>query len=265
MKRLVAGLILLLSLGTPAIAYADQGPGYGGNADGLEVSWDKKPQDKALAAAPPPVPSDSNSGDSGATRDPQRIAMDGDSASLRIDGVGFRGLSEVSIQFGSQDPVAVRADTTGTVAATFPGTDAAAPGTTVVAIGRGPSGATRTLVGSVPPLPNGVNLMGLVPWVVALPIILLAAVGMLRRRPQQPVAVDDSGLLLAPPPAGLMVAQHPMPAPTGAPVVLPVPGPGHTPMPAPTGPPVALTGPTARPARGGARPSHRQPAAAVLR
>lgn len=244
MKRLIAGLILLLSLGTPGVAYSDQGPGYGGNADGLEVSWDKKPQDKALAAAPPPVPSDTNSRDSGPIRDPQRIALEGDSASLRIDGVGFRGLSEVAIQFGSQDPVAVRADTTGTVAATFPGTDAAAPGTTVVAIGRGPSGATRTLVGSVPPLPNGVNLMGFVPWVVALPIILLATVGMLRGRPQRPAEADDSALLLAPPAPGRMVAFHPMPAPTGR--------------------PVALTAPTSRPVPAGARPSHRQPAAAAL-
>jgi hypothetical protein len=228
-KRLVAGLILLLSLGTPAVAYAAQGPGYGGNADGLEVSWDEQPQDKALAAAPPPVPSDSNSGGSGPIRDPQRIVMEGDSASLRIDGVGFRGLSEVSIHFGSQDPVAVRADATGTVAATFPGTDAAAPGTTVVAIGRGPSGATRTLVGSVPPLPNGVDLMGLVPWVVALPIILLATVGMLRGRPPRPVGVDDPGIL--PAPAGLTVTP---------------------------------TAPIARPAPAGARPSRRQPAAAAL-
>ena len=36
---------------------------------------------------------------------------------------------------------------------TFPGHRHRCPGTTIVAIGRGPSGAIRTLVGSVPPCP----------------------------------------------------------------------------------------------------------------
>jgi hypothetical protein len=123
------------------------------------------------------------------------MAMSADASSLRVDGIGFRGLSEVVIQFGSQDPVAVRADQTGTVVADFPATDAAAPGTTVVAIGRSPSGATRTLVGSVPPLPHGVDLMGLVPWLIAAPVALIALAALARRRPQKVTPLpsgDDS-------------------------------------------------------------------------
>lgn len=182
MKRLVAALVLMLTLGMPAIAHAEQGPGYGGDADSLDVTW-KEPKDKAMAAGPPPVPS----GESGSADlpDPERMAMSAESASLRVDGVGFRGKSEVVIQFGSEDPIAVRADQTGTVVADFPATDAAAPGTTVVAIGRSPSGATRTLVGSVPPLPHGVDLMGLVPWLIAAPVALIALAALGRRRPQK--------------------------------------------------------------------------------
>jgi len=181
-KRLIAALVIVLTLGAPAIAHADQGPGYGGDADSLDVSW-KETKDKAMAAGPPPVPS----GESGSRDlpDPERMAMSPDSSSLRVDGIGFRGMSEVVIQFGSEDPVAVRADQTGTVVADFPATDAAAPGTTVVAIGRSPSGATRTLVGSVPPLPHGVNLMGLVPWLIAAPVALIALAALARRRPQR--------------------------------------------------------------------------------
>ena len=189
MKRLIAALVIVLTLGAPAIAHADQGPGYGGDADSLDVSW-KETKDKAMAAGPPPVPS----GESGSSDlpDPERMAMSPDSSSLRVDGIGFRGMSEVVIQFGSEDPVAVRADQTGTVVADFPATDAAAPGTTVVAIGRSPSGATRTLVGSVPPLPHGVNLMGLVPWLIAAPVALIALAALARRRPQR-AAQEPSG------------------------------------------------------------------------
>ena len=182
MKRLIAALVIVLTLGAPAIAHADSGPGYGGDADSLDVSW-KEPKNKAMAAGPPPVPSGESNADN--LPDPERVALSADSTSLRVDGIGFRGMSEVVIQFGSEDPVAVRADQTGTVVADFPATDAAAPGTTVVAIGRSPSGATRTLVGSVPPLPHGVNLMGLVPWLIAAPVALIALAALARRRPQK--------------------------------------------------------------------------------
>lgn len=196
MKRLVAGLVIALTLGAPAVAHAEQGPGYGGDADSLNVSWNE-PKSKAMAAGPPPVPS-GGSGEAELT-DPERLAMSGDSATLRIDGIGFRGLSEVDIQFGSEDPVAVRADGTGTVVADFPATDAAAPGTTVVAIGRSPSGATRTLVGSVPPLAHGIDLMGLVPWLIAAPVALIAIAALARRRshasaaPAAPTGPRDPG------------------------------------------------------------------------
>jgi hypothetical protein len=242
-KRLFAGLILALLLGSPAVAHAGQGPGYGGDADSLEVSWQKQ-ENQALAAAPPPVPTDSNAGaDSGPVRDPQRIATNAvASSSLLIDGIGFRGLSEVVIQFGSEDPVAVRADQTGTIEATFPATEASAPGTTVVAIGRSPSGATRTLVGSVPPLPHGTNLMGMVVWVVVAPIALVAVAGLLRRVPRHQGDTEVPSQLLAPPPTGPMVAGQSLSAPTGAPV-------------APPGP--SGRGPVVRSAPVGARPARR--------
>ena len=88
MKRLIAALVIVLTLGAPAIAHADQGPGYGGDADSLDVSW-KETKDKAMAAGPPPVPS----GESGSSDlpDPERMAMSPDSSSLRVDGIGFRG------------------------------------------------------------------------------------------------------------------------------------------------------------------------------
>ncbi len=213
MKALVAAFVLVMTLGAPAVAHADQGPGYGGDADSLEVTW-KENKDKALAA-PPPVPSDENDGD--APRDPDRMSLVGDAATLEVDGIGFRGLSEIEIQFGSEDPVAVRADQTGTVVASFPGTQSADPGTTVVAIGRSPSGATRTLVGSVPPLPHGTNLMGLVTWAIVAPVVLIAGSALLRHRPRRRPEVDAP--LLAPAPAGPPVAGLPMPAPTSQPIM----------------------------------------------
>ncbi|MCU0278485.1 MAG: hypothetical protein MUF33_03370 [Candidatus Nanopelagicales bacterium] len=220
MKRLFAASMLLLTLGMPAVAHAEQGPGYGGDADGLEVSW-KTNENQALAAAPPPVPTDTESGASSQpAQDPERIATAADAAQLQIDGIGFRGLSEVQIQFGSAQPVAVRADQTGTITADFPATGAADPGTTVVAIGRGPSGATRTLVGSIPPLPHGTNLMGLVPWVLVVPVVLLAVAGMIGRRPRRVREYEVPSLLLAPAPTGPMIAAYPMPAPTTAPIAL---------------------------------------------
>ncbi len=185
MKGLLAALVIVLTLGAPAIAHADQGPGYGGDADSLNVSW-QEPENQAMAAGPPPVPSGQDG--TGSVRDPERMAMSAGASSLRVDGIGFRGLSEVVIQFGSEDPVAVRADQTGTVLADFPATEVAAPGTTVVAIGRSPSGATRTLIGSVPPLAHGADLMGLVPWLLAAPVALIALAALLRRRPSPTAA-----------------------------------------------------------------------------
>ncbi len=204
--------MLLLTLGMPAVAHADQGPGYGGDADGLEVSWQKN-ENQALPA-PPPVPSDEQSGPTSApAQDPQRIATSATAVTLQIDGIGFRGLSEVRIQFGSQEPVAVRADQTGTITADFPATGSADPGTTVVAIGRGPSGATRTLVGSIPPMPHGTNLMGLAPWALVLPVVLLAVAGLIGRRPRRSAELEA-------PPSGPMIGGYPMPAPTTAPIAL---------------------------------------------
>lgn len=244
MKGLIAAFVLLTTLGAPAVAHAEQGPGYGGDANGLEVSWQEN-RDQALPA-PPPVPSDENAGtDSGPVTDPDRLSFIGDTATLEVGGIGFRGLSEVVIRFGSEQPVAVRADQAGSVAAGFPGTHSADPGTTVVAVGRSPSGATRTLVGSVPPLPHGTNLMGMVTWLIVAPVVLIVAAAIMRHRAGR----DASTALLAAAPTGQPITVYPMPAPTRPPVVMaPPPGrvwwpptpPDALPTLPPQGPPIRL-------------------------
>ncbi len=202
---------LFALLGMPATAFAEQGPGYGGNADGLTVTWEE-PKDKAMAA-PPPVPTDENGGTSdGPVTDPQRLALNGEAATLNVEGIGFRGLSEVTIQFGNQDTVAVRADPTGTVSSTFASASSDAPGTTVVAVGRGPSGATRTLVGSIPPLPSGTNLMGVVPWLLVVPVVLLVALSLMRQKAEEQY---DPDLVFAAAPTGPPLAALPAPPPDG--------------------------------------------------
>lgn len=230
-RRLFAFLAALLVLAAASPVQAAEGPGYGGDAGGLTVTWETP---KSQAAAPPPVPDDSG-GD--APRDPSKVALIPDGARLQVDGIGFRGLSEVNIQFGDQKPQPVRADTTGSVSADFLATTAESPGTTVVAIGRGPSGAIRTLVGSVPPLPHGPNPMGIVPWLLIIPIIGLAILGTVGRRPRvvgQP-ETEDAGLVFAGagplPPPTTPALRLPAPSvavgstpPAGAPIPLPPPG-----------------------------------------
>lgn len=183
MRSLTVLFSLFVMLGMPAVAFAEQGPGYGGDADGLTVTWEEP---KSKAAGAPAVPTDKDAGISdGPVTDPQRLAMTAEAATLNVEGIGFRGLSQVRIQFGNQQTVAVRADQTGTVGSTFAVASSTSPGTTVVAIGRAPSGATRTLVGSIPPMPSGTNLMALVPWVLVVPVIVLVGLSLLRERPQE--------------------------------------------------------------------------------
>jgi hypothetical protein len=185
MVKFAAAVLMLLFLCVPSVAHAEQGPGYGGDADALAVTWEN-PKNKAMAAGPPAVPTEQNGGTSdGPLTDPKRLALSPEQSRLNVEGIGFRGLSEVTVQFGDEDPVAVRVDQTGTMTTTFPATGTDAPGTTIVAIGRGPSGAIRTLVGSVPPMPSGTNLMGMVPWLIVVPVVGIAALSLVRRRPAE--------------------------------------------------------------------------------
>ena len=198
--KFASALLMLLFLCVPSVVYAEQGPGYGGDADELAVTWDN-PKNKAMAAGPPAVPTEQNGGVSqGPVTDPKRLALSPQQSSLNVEGIGFRGLSEVTVQFGDEDPVAVRVDQTGTMSTTFPATGTDAPGTTIVTIGRGPSGAIRTLVGSVPPMPSGTNLMGMVPWFIVVPVVGIAALSLIRRRPAEQ---NDAN----------MVFGHPVPSP----------------------------------------------------
>lgn len=183
--KFASALLMFLFLCVPSVAHAEQGPGYGGDADALAVTWEN-PKNKAMAAGPPAVPTERNGGASGGpVTDTKRLALSPDQSRLNVEGLGFRGLSEVTVQFGDEDPVAVRVDQTGTMSTTFPATGTDAPGTTIVAIGRGPSGAIRTLVGSVPPMPSGTNLMGMVPWFIVVPVVGIAALSLIRRRPAE--------------------------------------------------------------------------------
>lgn len=239
MRRLLYALVALLVLGAATPVHAAEGPGYGGDADGLNVTW-KTPANKA--AGPPSVPGDS---DSNAPADPNKVGLIPDGARLQVDGIGFRGLSEVEIQFGNQQTQPVRADPTGSVSADFLATGQDAPGTTVVAIGRGPSGAIRTLVGSVPPLPSGPNPMGILPWLLIVPIVAVAILGTAGRRTTLvPSETEDRNLVFAGP-SGPAFDGLAMPRPTTAAVALPAPAAAAWPA-VPAGAPIPLP-PPARP------------------
>ena len=55
------------------------------------------------------------------------------------------------------------------------------PRTSVVALGRSPSGTSKTLVGSVPPRPNGTGPVDLVPWVELAALVALSGGWLVRR------------------------------------------------------------------------------------
>ena len=97
------------------------------------------------------------------------------SPQLAVTGIGFRGLSVVDVRVGSRPAFTVRADDTGTLAIDISAgnDDSISVGTSVVAIGRAPSGTSKTLIGSVPPQPTGHGPIDAVPW------ITVAVVGVL--------------------------------------------------------------------------------------
>ncbi len=215
--RVVAATVLVGGISAPA-AFAE-GPGYGGNADTLTVSW--VPADEAVEPAEAPTdtpadtpapeapPVDPGTGDSpiddAAAAAPAvllgsglrtagfRVQSEGqptlapDALELQVNGLGFRAKSEVVVRIGDSAPVASRSDTAGSLSvaidpALIGGTE---PGLTVVAVGRGPSGTAVTLYGSVPPEPSGLGPMTLVPW-FALAVALVGGGLWLRNRRRDP-------------------------------------------------------------------------------
>lgn len=214
---LLTGSVLLIPQATWAAPA--EGPGYSGDAGGLSVYWTRG-SDQAL---PPAVPADNPAGEDA---DPQRVGISAHDAALEVTGIGFRGLSEVDLQVGNAPMLTTRADETGTIAVTVPAPEAAAPGTSVVAIGRGPAGGARTITGAVPPKPYGANLMAWARWAILALAFVAALAAWQRHRAQRR---DLSGL---PAPTGPSV-DYPMPAPSGRAVALPPPGWMHLPPPPP--------------------------------
>lgn len=148
-------------------ALAQEGPGYGGTADELAVSW-KQPERIIAMGAP------------GAS-----IELEASGLALDVFGLGFRGRSEVVVTVGTNDPVTTRVDPTGTLELSVGLEDLDAgpqPGTSVVVLGRAPAGTSRTLVGAVPPIPSGKGPADLIPWVVGVALAGAGATALRRRR-----------------------------------------------------------------------------------
>lgn len=172
-RTALAGAAALTALLTAAPAAATEGPGYGGNADALSVSWTTS-DEQVLAMG---------------VRAADDLRIEGSALRLDLFGLGFRGRSEVSISVGSGAAVSVRVDETGTLDLAVPVERLGAgpqPGTSVVVLGRAPSGTSRTLVGAVPPLPSGVGPAQLVPLLAALLGAAAGALALRRRRLAQP-------------------------------------------------------------------------------
>ncbi|GLY98716.1 hypothetical protein Acsp02_59700 [Actinoplanes sp. NBRC 103695] len=129
---MLAGAVLGAVL-APGAALAD-GPGYGGTADSLTVEW------QAQKARP----------------------------ELAVYAVGFKGGSPVRLRVGSGTEESIAADTAGALKMLVAQAGGRlAPGTSVVAVGKTPAGALRTLVGSVPPPAAGTGLSDMAPWTAA--------------------------------------------------------------------------------------------------
>lgn len=144
----LAGAVLGAVL-APGVALAD-GPGYGGTADALTVQWQ----------------------------------AENDSPELAVYAVGFKGGSPVRLRVGSGAEEAIAADTAGALRMMVAQAGAAGrftPGTSVVAVGKTPAGAVRTLVGSVPPPAAGTGLSDVAPWAVAVTLAGAAAAATITR------------------------------------------------------------------------------------
>lgn len=181
-----------------------EGPGYGGTADELGVRWVRLPV--SLAAAPigaagsgRPLLAALGAGpgsEDGGPRSPDLLETGDSDVGLAVEGVGFRGKSAVTIRVGESDPVRLRTDPTGTLAVQVAGVvlNGVTPGMSVVAIGRSPSGTTRTLVGAVPPRPGGLAPSDVIPWLAALGGLVALGWQVHRRRSAGPATgagLDD--------------------------------------------------------------------------
>ncbi len=191
---LIGAAVMGLTLGPLPLAFAE-GPGYGGDAGQLTVSWEPAPADPAPADPAPadPAPADQPAALSlgGSARGVAAIVMippaadpqlQSDAVSLMVRGLGFRGKSEIEVRIGSDQPVVARADTAGalTVALDPDKLGGAEPGVSVMAVGRNQSGTQVTLFGSVPPTADGSGPMTLVPWAVG--SVALAGLALWMRR-----------------------------------------------------------------------------------
>ena len=207
----VGAAVAALCLGPLPLAVAE-GPGYGGDAGQLAVTWEAVPAvttapadapATAPADAPADVPASAPADAPAATpaagesfggggkgigaafvlpplADPQ---LQPDALSLMVRGLGFRGKSKIEVRIGSDQPVLARADSAGALAVALdPGKlGRAQPGVSVMAVGRNQSGTEVTLFGSIPPVADGSGPMSLVPWAVAF-ITLIGLAFWIRRR-----------------------------------------------------------------------------------
>ena len=102
---------------------------------------------------------------------------------LSVSGVGFRGLSVVTVRVGSGAVRAVRVDQTGTLSLSIaPATsDSISVGTSVVALGRSPSGTSKILIGAVPPRPTATGPVDVVPWITVAVLLTLGLASLVNR------------------------------------------------------------------------------------
>lgn len=187
-----------LCLGPLPLAIAD-GPGYGGDAGQLAVTWESTtsagtspadtsqtfdsttpvdttpPVDATVPASAAPLATEGFGGGGrgvGAAfalppaADPQ---LQPDGLALMVRGLGFRSKAKIEVRIGSDQPVLARADSAGALAVALdPGRlGGAQPGVSVMAVGRNQSGTEVTLFGSIPPVADGSGPMSLVPWAAA--------------------------------------------------------------------------------------------------
>jgi hypothetical protein len=193
----VGGVALALLLGPLPLAVAE-GPGYGGDAGQLSVTWEASASDTAPVGGTQPAAASALAIGGGArgvatvvmiapAGDPQ---LQNDALALMVRGLGFRGKSEIEVRIGSDQPVKTRANSAGALSVALDPSKLgrAQPGVSVMAVGRNQSGTEVTLFGSIPPVADGSGPMSLVPWGAAAITVAGLALWMRRRH-----ALHDDG------------------------------------------------------------------------